>query len=379
MISILYINPQSYNNLSKYDLEIFNNLSSEVKINYVCSDKLDVDLEFTSSVSSVNKLFKYNEKRHIFKLLSYLSSLIRLFFLISRMQPDIIHVQWGKLFSVERFFYKLVKKIFRTNLLFTVHNIYPHGCNERKKKTYRKFVQSFDHLFVHEETTKEQLTDWFDFSSKNITCITHGVIPFKNDKSNFDDFSLECFFKSDEFITFSFLGYGEEYKGIIELLNAWKNNTFNNSRLLIAGKLCESARQWLKCNQLPDNTFIVDGRISDNDLYHISAKTSVVLLPYKAISQSGLLLSTIPQRVPVIVTSLPGLLQPFKVGPIGWVIDECTEINIFNILEELSGSPSDISSIRNNNALWIDVQRQFSWEQTAKKTESTYFEVFKVV
>ncbi|AEX20707.1 glycosyltransferase [Vibrio sp. EJY3] len=379
MISVLYVNPQSYNNLSKYDAEIFGNLSGDIRIDYACSDKLDIDLESFSSISSINRIFKYNEKKHIFKVLSYLFSLLSLLLIINQRRPDAIHVQWGKLYSIESAFYKLVKKVFNIKLLFTVHNIYPHDCSESTKKRYRHFVKAFDHLFVHEESTKDQLIDWFERSSGNVTCITHGVIPFKQDKSSFDDEKLSNFFQNSDNITFSFVGYGTEYKGIMELLSAWEKNNLTNCRLLIAGKLCDKAKLWLKNNSVPHNTLIIDARISDNDLYHIATNTSVVLLPYKAISQSGLLLSTIPHRVPIVVTKLPGLLQPFKFGQIGWKIENCSQVNILKILNKLSLIPSEIASIRRDDELWKNVNRAFSWQKTAEETELTYREVVKFI
>ena len=53
-------------------------------------------------------------------------------------------------------------------------------------------------------------------------------------------------------------------------------------------------------------------------------KSDVLLLPYKEISQSGVLLSGLKYKKTFIVSNVGGLTQPFNLGKVGWVLENNT-------------------------------------------------------
>ena len=84
------------------------------------------------------------------------------------------------------------------------------------------------------------------------------------------------------------------------------------------------------------------------------------MLPHREISQSGVLLSVLGLGAPVLVASLPGLLEPFEVATVGWQFDG-TETGLVERLTYLADRPEAIAAVRDDKAGWEAVNRAYDW------------------
>ena len=104
--------------------------------------------------------------------------------------------------------------------------------------------------------------------------------------------------------------------------------------------------------------------------------TDVQLLPYRAISQSGVLLSTIDKEIPYISTDVGGLSEPVSIAPIGWLISPVSIDELLSLLELLSLHPEEIQCKKNNHDGWEAVRKYYDWKEIGRKTMDCYRTVF---
>lgn len=91
---VYYIDPQSYNNLSKYDSGVLSEMSGQ-------------GVEFFGSIQwdcapipgvGMNLWFDYNGKDNLVgKALSYFKTLMRIYCRVRRERPSVVHIQWTRI------------------------------------------------------------------------------------------------------------------------------------------------------------------------------------------------------------------------------------------------------------------------------------------
>ncbi|MCQ2112655.1 MAG: glycosyltransferase family 4 protein [Bacteroidaceae bacterium] len=180
-------------------------------------------------------------------------------------------------------------------------------------------------------------------------------------------------------IVFSCLGYQYAYKGVDLVADVWRNTPSlcnnPNAHLLMVGKNRNvDASVFDSIKDIP-NVYIMDEQIDDVDFEAYMRISSVVLLPYKEISQSGLLFTAICAGVPTLVSNVGGLEDPLQYAQIGWSIGEPTYDNLLSVMTHLIGSPEEIQQVRENKDAFRLVRSVYSWEKIAEKTSQLYMKL----
>ncbi len=120
---------------------------------------------------------------------------------------------------------------------------------------------------------------------------------------------------------------------------------------------------------------IIENRFLTNEEFENYLDLSdVVLLPYSKISQSGILLSLISKRKPILVSNLEGLKEPFKFGKVGWILEELSSKNLAKKLEEISRNLQEIEEIKKSK-VWNKLDEYYDWKSIGEKTTKMYKEV----
>lgn len=363
-MKLFYVDPQSYNNLADYDKNLLNNISNDIDILFVCSSKFYN--QFTREIV-INRLYNYNSYSRLIKIFSYIKSQIKLYINIKKENPDFIHFQWFKIPIFDFLLLKCIKKhCKKTKIVFTAHNVLPHDSGSKYKAIYKKIYHTVDKIIVHVNSTKIEIAKDFSINYKKIEVIPHGFLPCKsiNFKRN----------QNDKF-RFSFIGSLSDYKGLDILLDAWINTSslINNSsiELLIAG-----AGNLPCLKKIPnDKNIVLENYFhTDEELSTIIKSTDLALLPYKKISQSGVLLSFLAERVPVLVSNIGGLTQAMHVAPVGWILPELSSDAISTELEKITSNPKQIELVKNNKEYWKAIKDFYSWEKIGHKTTLLYLD-----
>ena len=144
---IIYIDPQSYHNLSVYDYHVLTALALPVL--YLCSSCYD----YKPVQGVVQKpVFSYNRIGNpLLKALSYAASLVRVARCIMRTRPRVVHVQWMKMPAVELPLYCWLRHRCGFRLVYTAHNVLPHNASASVAGTYPRIYRRADALIVHAE------------------------------------------------------------------------------------------------------------------------------------------------------------------------------------------------------------------------------------
>ena len=371
-MKLLYIDPQSFDNLSVYDTSLLSSLKVDINVVYLCSTRYDLPL---LERSETIRVFDYNNKKGIYKILSYCGSLLKVWRIAKRYSPDVVHIQWLKIPQLDCLFYKLLKKTTHARLAFTAHNVLPHDSGDRYKRVFRRFYGEVDGIIVHDNNSKNDLIKEFCIPSSIVWVIRHGLLRYSydNDTVEREKKDVTSKYHLDNKLVFSVLGIQSKYKGTQEVLEAWMSNeklyNSNTIHLLVAGRCKEL--DYSKYTNV-ENITIEDGYISSERMKAIMLLTDVFLLPYKRISQSGILLSALELSRPFIVTDVGGLAEPLTIADVGWKIEGCTPNAIAKVLLKLVEGPNEVRIKKENTEDWARVKNAYSWNHIGDQTSTFY-------
>lgn len=323
---------------------------------------------------------KYKSSEHIIKrfvkaiesLLNYFGLLISI--LIER--PSILHFQWFPFMefcSVDNLYVALIKFLRpKQQIVLTVHNVYPHDMSDTNKVKYRnRFIRMdkyINHYIVHVDSSKKILIDDFGISEKKIKIIPHGIFtPTYVPKS----------VKNKKGQHILMYGNNTPYKGTDLLLDALQElplEIIRDVTVTIAGKTSDSYYKELKVKARDLNVVIIPTFIPDHQLYELIDVADYIALPYRDISQSGVLLLALFFKKPLLVSDLPSFKETLK----GFTDDMFFESNNAHSLADL---------IKRHLEGKVDTEKQlkvigdlvdlYSWEKSAQMTKLVYEELAK--
>ena len=373
--TVFYINPMSYRNSALYDYNLLSSLPEDLNITFFGNSQYDAD---TIPLVTFRPLFHYQlRKTKVGKALSYAWSLARVAASCLRHKPRIVHIQWTKFPWLDTLFLKAITRR-HIRVVYTAHNVLPHAdLGQKQKDTYRRYYQLLTHIIVHATATKQELVTQFDIDAHKVSVVPHGLIKIDHNPETVASLAKEWRDKLHGKIVFSTLGFQKSYKGVHLLTRLWseepliKNNP--DIHLIIAGK------QFAPVDTTPlegqEGVTIINRYIDDNEYMALSAITDVMLMPYLAISQSGVLISAINEHIPILVSDVGGLTDPLAIAPIGWNIGAPTCDNLRKAILDIVSHPDTINAIKHNDEAWQRLADAYSWKQIGKTTSTIYKEL----
>lgn len=372
MYAKFFIDPQGgHGNLGMYDYELLSRIND--KEIYFFGNK-------TYNYIPLPKIhcrfwFKYNQyKSPIIKGLCYILTLLRILIAGIIIRPKVIHVQWIRIPFVDYIFYRFFKYILNSKLIYTVHNILPHSAGKNDYNNYKRMYELSDCLIVHTETAQNELVRDFKIDRQKTYVAPHGPLKYFNDQQSVErtvNFILKTYNLVGKKI-FSMLGFQSDYKGTDLLIEAWRDSDFLTSQkdvvLIIAGSKAEN---FIKNGQVR-NIIVIDGFISDIMFDSLLRISDIVLLPYRQIEQSGVLLTLISQSKPYCATNVGELTIPIKLENIGWIIPDISSKGIKDTLEAIIKNPEEIKNKSENKEGWARVKKMYDWDKAAEITKGVY-------
>jgi glycosyltransferase involved in cell wall biosynthesis len=284
---------------------------------------------------------------------------------------DVLHLQWYKMIYFDFFFYFILKKKFQnTKFVFTAHNLLPHD-KQVYRKIYELFYKVFDKIIVHDENTKGELIKEFNIKIEKVKVIRHGLINIEANKEKVSEIIDITKKITKNRLVLSFLGNICQYKGIHKVIKLWESNAFiknnNDIILIVAGKLKIDQAELERIKEA-ENVFIKIGNMSNEEFLAYTKISDLIILPYEKISQSGLLLTAMAEKIPVLVSKVNGLIEPFEFANPGWIIENSFEMSIKYIIN----NRLEIKKIKENEKMWSRIQRYYSWNTISLETEKLY-------
>ena len=364
---VFYIDPMSMRNLARYDYNLLNGM--ELQVYYFCSRQYDYK---TLSGIRYRKVFCYNGIKPVaLKVTSYLLSYLVIFFYTLMVRPDIIHVQWCKIPKTDSLYMRLAKVLTGARIVHTAHNVLPHNTGLRYKGIYTYIYGMVDALIVHSRRTKEEIVSQFAVAPDKIHVIRHGIIGM--DERAEPASAYDAYKCLDGRFVITSLGEQSYYKGIDVLADVWLSTPelchAKDLMLVIVGK-----NKGLDLSPLSkaDNVYVKDEKIPDEEYMYLVRHTDVYMLPYREISQSGALLTIMAEHIPVVVTDVGGIADPFEYGRIGWIVPRLTKEALRETLLSIVGNKEEARRIKGDGATWQRVNAHYDWCEINRQTQWLY-------
>lgn len=373
--SFLYVDPQSYHGLALYDWSLLSNVDG-VEGTFIGNKQYALPMK---PLRDSKLWFSYSSKKTaIEKVLSYSWTLIRIAFYVLIYRPKVVHFQWLKWYPADRCLLRFLQAL-RIRIIYTAHNILPHDTGLTFKKQYGQYYQMVDVIVVHSDVTKSELCNMFgEKLASKIVVIPHGLLKMDVYAQNQTKWNKKIAKMREELglhnqIVFGLFGRQSHYKGSDWLVQIWAEtpelHEASKYHLLIVGK-----NENVDFSEVKgiENVTINESFLSEADFVLYMSLVDVVVLPYRCISQSGVLMTALYLHKPIIVTPVGGLTDPLNVAPIGWCATEVSKQAVSEVLLSVASQPDRIRSIQQNKQAWKEIISYYDWSRIGKQYANLY-------
>lgn len=285
---------------------------------------------------------------------------------------DVLHIQWLPFLefsSIEKFILKFyVITCYRTKIFLTVHNVYPHGFTNTLKQKYCNRFKELDNCiagyFVHLESCKSELVNDFGIDPQKINVAYHGIYQSSDHK--------ELYAPKDDKLRIIMYGYQDLYKGadiLVESLKLMPSDYINKIDVKIMGKTRRELMELAKSDLSYLNISWYPTFVSDEFLYKSISEANLILLPYRAISQSGVLLLALSFKKPIATSNLPSFIETLKGYEDDWFFESNNTTSLANLIKRYVDHEINIEQ---QLQVIEKLNHIYSWDETAKSTIVAY-------
>jgi len=371
-----------------YAIGIATALSAQgIFVDFIGSDDLDVpELRRLASLNFLNLRGNQRTDVSFFKktgrvLLYYL----RLIGYAMTARPRIFHVLWNNKFeffdrTLLMAYYRLIGK----RIIFTAHNVNVRKRDSKdsyfNRLTLRIQYRLADHIFVHTEKMRQELSAEFDVPVKKVTVIPFGI------NNTLPNTVLTTFEAKQRFginlrqKTLLFFGNIAPYKGLEYLVAAFNDLAKKDLdyRLIIAGRPKGCEEYWamiqkeIARNDLGAQIICQIDYIPDELVEEYFKAADVLILPYTHIFQSGVLFLAYSFGLPVIASDVGSLRETIVEGRTGYVCAASDSIDLAKAIETYFASELYVRLDEHRPHIRRIANERHCWDKVGELTRSVY-------
>lgn len=338
-------------------------------------------LESNCTCTVVRKFFKYSDYlqdgkiRKIVRGLEYIKSYMDIVKIVLMNRYDVIHINWLLMYKIDKFFLRNIKR-WNKNIVYTAHNVVPHLNGEKYISDLKTIYSLVDKIIVHGDCIKNEFYTYFPESIDKVFIQHHGAnLRSKNtfDKSLVD----EKIVNQVENFERVYICFGKQFynKGTDRLIKIWNESNIK-SLLVIAGKINEEytvlKEQIKNCDN--NNIVILDYYIDDNTLNYLIDRSSIILIPYRHASMSGVVFTAADFKKTVLTTNVGSIPEYLHPGEDSIVCGNNTrEIKEAIIWLETNTTNDELAS--KGRKLHENIEDNFSWENMGNHIVNNIYKV----
>ena len=269
----------------------------------------------------------------------------------------------------------LVNLIFG-KVVLTVHDVSSLANASNLSIIKNMIYKQADLILTHNEFSKSQIIKTNPNLSSLISIVPHGnYIPFinvNNDKKK----SRKRLEISPEKKVLLFFGMIKKVKGLDILLHALKDviKEHPDVLLLIAGKPWENDfanyQRIIDKNNLSEYCLLHTKFIPDADVKHYYSAADLVVLPYKKIYQSGVLVMTLSYGKPALVSNLPPLKEIVTDMDTAFLFESGNPISLAKKINLIFLDSEKLEQVRKNGEKLINIK--YDWREIGRQTKQAY-------
>jgi glycosyltransferase involved in cell wall biosynthesis len=307
-----------------------------------------------------------------------LAYLARAVDLLRRARPDVVHVQWLR-WRLEIGLLAALR-LAHVPIVLTVHNVTPHEPGTADRPYHRLLYRLPARLIAHTDGTRDELVRAFRLPPERIAVIPHGLHESPHRVLPTDTARGELAL-SPTATVFLLYGLVRPYKGWPELLAAFERARRRgvDAVLVIAGRasapVAEEVRR--RVAGLPDAArdrvrlhLVLDAFLDRDATDRLFSAADVVVLPYRGISQSGVLFQAFSYGRPVLASAVGGLREVIREGENGYLFAAGDAVALGDRIVELTGRRLELSAC--GERARTAASRTHHWRGIAELTREVY-------
>lgn len=281
-----------------------------------------------------------------------------------RSGADSVHYQFFSL-SFLNFSHLLIARLFFKHIVVTLHDV--EDLNQSNSKLIRRLsIKLIRRIIVHNQASLEEILK-LNIDRTKTALIPHG---------SYVDFYTKLPFKkrSDEFYIL-FFGQLKRAKGLDVLIYAFAKASALNPRLRlkIVGRPwkmeTESLLHLIDDLQLKDRVSLNLNYIKNEDISSTFESADLIVLPYRKIYQSGVLLLSASLGRPVLTSDLSAFREFVTDGVNGFLFRDGDVDDLSSKMVEIA-ERDDLQQIVNNADLTL--LESYNWKKSAAMTLGIY-------
>lgn len=309
-----------------------------------------------------------NSENIVKRCFKALEGAINYFYLILYLllhKVDILHFQWLpflEICSIEKIFLHVIKIVSpKTKIILTIHNLYPHNSSDVQKNAYKqrfgKVQRYIDNFILHLEVSRKEFCEDFSIDDVRTSVIPHGIFVPKG-------ITVKPH-KRGEKLNLIMYGNQSYYKGtdiLVDALNLLPKDCQDKVHTVVVGKIAPDYYEPLKKKTEHLDVEWIPNFVPDEVLYNKIAESDVIVIPYREISQSGVLLLALCFKRSIIASDLSSFKETLAgVGEDLFFENGKAESLAKRIKKVLIDANDGLSNLQNYDKL----QNNFSWNEIA--------------
>ena len=317
------------------------------------------------------------ERVQMFRLENYLLTLFKLVRQLLRRRPDVLHIQ-SVIAPRKDVAVLLICRLLGVRVVMTVHNILPHEVRSFERALFALYYRLADALILHSERNRSQLLKWLpDLNPDRLF-----VVPFGN-YADFRDLDLSraearsLLELPQEGKIALFFGAIRPYKGLDLFFQAVKpvrascrEAVFVVAGQVLRGEQADYEAQVAALGVGKEDLIVRFGYLSVADSIAYVCAADLVVLPYREIYQSGVLLFAFSFGRPVLATRVGSFPETVEEGKSGWLVDredpEGLQQALIRLLQDPAGLELAGAHARQQ------AETLYGWPDIARKTVEVY-------
>jgi glycosyltransferase involved in cell wall biosynthesis len=299
--------------------------------------------------------------------------MVRLFGLLRAIEARIAHFQWSPLPAFDCWFIRALRR--GLPVVLTWHDSLPGNGSETwlMRQGYVSLLHSFDAIIVHTRQA-QQRAKAMGVDPAIIHRIPHGLL---GNRSHLIPFVKRRPLR-DRLVLLQF-GKIKPYKGIdllLEALTLVPRDLHNRLDVRIVGKpYMDTAgmERYVEANDLAGCVTFRFEFVSEAEEEQLFADADAVILPYRAIDASGVMMTAIARGVPVLATDIDGFRELFEdEGGGALLVPSGDAAALSRVIAEWVSSPDQLDAL--GDAMLVRRANIPSWDEIARLHLTVYAE-----
>ncbi len=289
MDNIAVIDPASY--ALPYDFFYVQSLSGLYNVDFYCSTtkynyeyvkKLKLLPNITVHEYNVSGVNKARGLMNYFRMLMKIASTSKKY--------KSINLQWSLLSFLEMIIFFVI----RSKLVLTIHNSVPHNKPRKAYFSSKILARMANKLLFVSNYTKSDFLSLYHVKEDKCFVLNHGVMPINTQSTNIVAYPTPA-------NRIVFWGNVKDYKGVDFLLDAIPLFNEKGYCLEVYGKF-DQDKKALALELQNNGAKVIDGYLSLNEVEELLSSNIILILPYKAASQSGVMYTALNYNTIMITT-----------------------------------------------------------------------------